>query len=117
MAIEVKDDCVEVSGSAAEIVGAEYDEILPTQPSVNEEVVKSKDPSTLSGQSAMTCWISAMKKIYLLDGHHTFVACRRAGVTARITRKKFGFPGGYESWKAVKWENFVPAKNKLKGKE
>ncbi len=119
MSIEIKRDegYVEISGGTEEIVGTDYAEILPTQPSVNLAVVKGKLASALSGQDGMTCWISGMGRVYLLDGHHTFVACRMAGTTARIKLKKFGFPAGdHSSWKTVSWADFVPAKEKLKQK-
>lgn len=106
---------VEISGAPQDIVGSSYNEILPTQPSVNKKVVDSK--AGMIGDSGMTCWINPMGDVYLLDGHHTFVACRLAGRDATIQIKKFGFPAGnYSSWSSVSWADFKPAKERIRGK-
>ena len=115
MAVKVGNTHIEVSGPPQDIVGTSYSEILPTQPSVNKGVVESKLGMGTLGTKGMTAWISPHDKIYLLDGHHTFVATRQSGRTAEIKIKKFGFPAGnYNSWSDVSYADFTPAKEKLK---
>jgi hypothetical protein len=117
MTVDIRSDVVVVSQAPMSIVGSSYSEIIPTQPHVNRTVVDEKLSGSLSGASGMTCWINHSGKIYLLDGHHTFVACCEAGLSAEIKIKKFGFPAGdYSSWYSVSWSNFEPAKNKIKKK-
>ena len=112
--IKIRDGIIEVSGGPMDIVGSDYKEVLPTQPSVNKKVVEGKAGMGTLGSGGMTAWISPMDKIYLLDGHHTFVATRASGRTAEIKIKKYGFPSGYHSWTEVSWADFVPAKDRLK---
>lgn len=117
MPVEIRDTLVIITQAPTTIVGTSYNDILPTQPHVNRSVVDEKRAGDLANARGMTCWIRDGSSIYLLDGHHTFVACCEAGIPAEIKIKKFGFPAGnYASWYSVSWSDFEPAKNKIRPK-
>ena len=86
-----------------DIVGTKYNEIKPTQDYVNRETVNEYIMRINKGESLNPIQVSQTSKgLYIIDGHHRFVASQMTNTSIGMNITKGG-PIGFPDWSFVKW--------------
>lgn len=89
----------------------------PAQQAVIPAVVQEKRTQIQSGvELSINVWKDSMGVVYILDGQHRFVASCIEKKKIKLNWKKVGFPGFRNGWAATRYEQVVPAKERIKRK-
>lgn len=85
------------------IVGSTHDTIKPTQDYVYKQTVDSYVSQIRSGNTLSPIQVSKTNKgLFILDGHHRYVASKLTNTNIKIIITNGG-PVGFPNWTYVKW--------------
>ena len=87
------------------IVGSNFDEVLPTQDWINPLQVDHYKKIIQAGEEVPA--VRAYRqgdKIYIEDGHHRFAAYKELGVEPKMTISEKGGPIGYPNWSSTTYQ-------------
>jgi hypothetical protein len=93
-----------------DIVGTTFNAVRPTQDAINPDIVAQYVSDIRAGNKLKPISVGeqANGDLYILDGHHRFVAGQLEGVQVPqiITQ---GAPTGLSDWSSVSYQYFTPA--------
>jgi RHS repeat-associated protein len=92
-----------------DIVGTNYDAIKPTQDIINPAKVAEYANKLRAGEKLAP--IEAVeipgKGIYIIEGHHRFVASVETGIPVEIEITQNQGPIGLPNWSTVQWKSYI----------
>lgn len=92
--------------SGADIVGSNYNEVLPTQDWIDKNQVEYyKNQISKNELVKPIRAYEVNNKVYIEDGHHRYVAYKALGLKPVMSIVKTGGPIGYPSWSSTSYEN------------
>ena len=91
------------------IVGTNYNQIRPTQDSINFQKVDEYVQMLRSGGklNPVTAVEISGKGVYIIDGHHRFIASQMTGIPIEINILPGQGPIGMNDWSAMIWKDYI----------
>ncbi|MCX6786122.1 MAG: ParB/Srx family N-terminal domain-containing protein [Candidatus Komeilibacteria bacterium] len=85
------------------------DEYRPTQTEVNPSIVDEYYNKIKAGEKLKPIDVARGRdgNMYILEGHHRYLAAKKAGVDIEVNTLNISSPIG-TTWENVKYENFTP---------
>ena len=99
----------DVEKITSEIVGTNYNKVRPTQEFVNPQKIEDYSNRLKAGEKLSPVEVINIpgKGMYIVEGHHRYVASQRTGIPIEIIVVESQGPIGLPDWSEVHWKEYI----------
>ncbi|MDL2274478.1 ParB/RepB/Spo0J family partition protein [Oscillospiraceae bacterium OttesenSCG-928-G22] len=97
------------NGDFNEIVGTNHNIIRPTQDAINPQKVAEYIKRLQAGEELAPVQVIEVpgKGIYIINGHHRYVASIQTGIPVEVQVMPGQGPVGMPDWTGVQWRDYI----------